>query len=52
MPFDSPLSWLGAGSLAIWIYLVFFNGRIIRDAAASETDAHDLGRAIAGKLSS
>jgi len=32
--------------------LVFFNGRIIKDAAASETDAHDLGRAIAGKLSS
>ena len=27
MPFDSPLSWLGAGSLAVWIYLVFFNGR-------------------------
>lgn len=27
MPFDSPLSWLGAGSLAAWIYLVFFNGR-------------------------
>jgi simple sugar transport system ATP-binding protein len=32
--------------------LVFFNGRIIKDVAASETDAHDLGRAIAGKLSS
>ena len=27
MPFDSPLAWLGAGSLAAWIYLVFFNGR-------------------------
>jgi len=27
LPFDSPLSWLGAGSLAAWIYLVFFNGR-------------------------
>ena len=27
MPFDSLLSWLGAGSLAAWIYLVFFNGR-------------------------
>ncbi len=27
MPFDSPLNWLGAGSLAAWIYLVFFNGR-------------------------
>ncbi len=27
MPFDSPLSWLGAGSLAAWIYLVFCNGR-------------------------
>jgi simple sugar transport system ATP-binding protein len=30
--------------------LVFFNGRIIKDVKASETDAHDLGRAIAGKL--
>jgi hopene-associated glycosyltransferase HpnB len=27
LPFDSPLSWLGAGSLAAWIHLVFFNGR-------------------------
>jgi hopene-associated glycosyltransferase HpnB len=27
LPFDSPLSWLGAGSLAAWVYLVFFNGR-------------------------
>ncbi len=27
MPFDSPLTWLGAGSLAAWIHLVFFNGR-------------------------
>lgn len=27
MTFDSPLSWLGAGSLAAWVYLVFFNGR-------------------------
>jgi hopene-associated glycosyltransferase HpnB len=27
LPFDSPLNWLGAGSLAAWIYLVFFNGR-------------------------
>ena len=27
MFFDSPLSWLSAGSLAAWIYLVFFNGR-------------------------
>jgi len=27
LPFDSPLSWLGAGALAAWIYLVFFNGR-------------------------
>jgi simple sugar transport system ATP-binding protein len=32
--------------------LVFFNGQIIKDVAASETDVHDLGRAIAGKLSS
>jgi cellulose synthase/poly-beta-1,6-N-acetylglucosamine synthase-like glycosyltransferase len=30
LPFDSPLSWLGAGSLAVWIYLVFFNGRFWR----------------------
>jgi simple sugar transport system ATP-binding protein len=29
--------------------LVFFNGRITKDVKASETDAHDLGRAIAGK---
>ncbi len=27
MPLDSPLSWLGAGSLAAWIYLIFCNGR-------------------------
>jgi hopene-associated glycosyltransferase HpnB len=27
LPFESPLSWLGAGSLAAWLYLVFFNGR-------------------------
>jgi hopene-associated glycosyltransferase HpnB len=27
LPFNSPLSWLGAGSLAAWVYLVFFNGR-------------------------
>ena len=27
MPFDSPLSWLGAGSLAAWSYLFFCNGR-------------------------
>jgi ABC-type uncharacterized transport system ATPase subunit len=32
--------------------LVFFNGQIIKDVAASETDVHDLGRAVAGKLSS
>lgn len=30
--------------------LVFFNGRIIREVEASKTDAHELGRAIAGKL--
>jgi hopene-associated glycosyltransferase HpnB len=30
LPFDSPLSWLGAGSLAVWIYLTFFNGRFWR----------------------
>jgi len=29
--------------------LVFFNGRIILDAAAAETDVQKLGRAIAGK---
>ncbi len=27
MPFDSPLIWLGAGSLAAWSYLVLCNGR-------------------------
>jgi len=27
LPFNSPLSWLGTGSLAAWVYLVFFNGR-------------------------
>jgi hopene-associated glycosyltransferase HpnB len=27
LPLDSPLSWLGAGSLAAWIYLIFCNGR-------------------------
>ena len=27
MTLDSPLSWLGAGSLAAWIYLIFCNGR-------------------------
>jgi hopene-associated glycosyltransferase HpnB len=27
LPLDSPLSWLSAGSLAAWIYLVFGNGR-------------------------
>jgi hopene-associated glycosyltransferase HpnB len=27
LPFDSPLSWLGAGSLAAWIYLILCNGR-------------------------
>jgi hopene-associated glycosyltransferase HpnB len=27
LPFDSLLSWLGAGSLAAWLYLVFCNGR-------------------------
>jgi general nucleoside transport system ATP-binding protein len=32
--------------------LVFFDGQIIKDVAASKTDVHDLGRAIAGKLSS
>ncbi len=30
MPFDSPLSWLGAASLAAWVYLAFFNGRFWR----------------------
>jgi simple sugar transport system ATP-binding protein len=29
--------------------LVFFNGRIIKDVKSSETDASDLGKAIAGK---
>jgi len=27
LPLDSPLTWLGAGSLAAWIYLIFCNGR-------------------------
>jgi hopene-associated glycosyltransferase HpnB len=27
LPLDSPLSWLGAGSLAAWIYLICCNGR-------------------------
>jgi len=31
--------------------LVFFNGQVIKDVAASDTDASDLGRAIAGKWS-
>jgi hopene-associated glycosyltransferase HpnB len=43
LPFDSPLSWLGAGSLAAWIYLVFFNGRFWRGdqrlRARAPTDA-------------
>jgi ABC-type uncharacterized transport system ATPase subunit len=30
--------------------LVFFNGRIIKEAQASETDIHELGKAIAGKV--
>ena len=30
--------------------LVFFNGRIIMDAAAADTDVQTLGRAIAGKV--
>jgi simple sugar transport system ATP-binding protein len=30
--------------------LVFFNGRIIKAIESSNTDAHELGRAIAGKV--
>jgi simple sugar transport system ATP-binding protein len=30
--------------------LVFYNGRIIMDAAAAETDVQTLGSAIAGKV--
>jgi len=30
VPLDSPLGWLGAGSLAAWIYLLFGNGRFWR----------------------
>ncbi len=30
--------------------LVFFNGRVIKEVAATETDARELGRAIAGKV--
>jgi len=30
LPFDSPLSWLGAASLACWVYLACFNGRFWR----------------------
>ena len=30
--------------------LVFFDGRIIKEVGASNTDAHELGRAIAGKI--
>jgi hopene-associated glycosyltransferase HpnB len=30
VPLDSPLSWLGAGSLAAWVYLLFCNGRFWR----------------------
>jgi len=30
--------------------LVFFNGRVIMDAAAAATDVQKLGRAIAGKV--
>jgi ABC-type sugar transport system ATPase subunit len=29
--------------------LVFFNGVVIKDARTDQTDAHELGRAIAGK---
>ena len=31
--------------------LVFFNGRIIKEVKADQTDVHTLGRALAGKLS-
>jgi len=30
--------------------LVFFNGHIIKDIVSAETDAHELGKAIAGKV--
>lgn len=30
--------------------LVFFNGRIIKDVHTADMDAHELGRAIAGKI--
>jgi len=30
--------------------LVFFNGRIIKDVESSQTDVHELGKAIAGKV--
>jgi ABC-type uncharacterized transport system ATPase subunit len=30
--------------------LVFFNGRIIKDVESANTDVHELGRAIAGKI--
>ena len=30
--------------------LVFFDGRIIKDVESVETDVHELGRAIAGKV--
>jgi ABC-type uncharacterized transport system ATPase subunit len=30
--------------------LVFFNGRIIKEVAAAQTNAQELGRAIAGKV--
>jgi simple sugar transport system ATP-binding protein len=30
--------------------LVFFNGKIIKEVQSAETDAHELGRAIAGRV--
>ena len=30
--------------------LVFFNGRIIKDVESAQTDVHELGKAIAGKV--
>lgn len=30
--------------------LVFFNGRIVKDVQTSETDIHELGRAVSGKV--
>jgi simple sugar transport system ATP-binding protein len=30
--------------------LVFFNGQIIKEVESSNTDGHELGRAIAGKI--